>query len=80
MGDLLSAEIGPDGRSSVSTATPQGCSSWVEFETSKLDEFTTTDRFDALVGRYVLLYQLDPVLRYPLAAAFRETGRHRRLP
>src|SRR3990170_4431013 len=31
----------------------QGCSSWVEFQASNLDEFTTTDQFDALVGRYV---------------------------
>ena len=36
MGDLLSADIGPGGRSSVSTATPQGCSSWVEFQPANL--------------------------------------------
>jgi 2-polyprenyl-3-methyl-5-hydroxy-6-metoxy-1,4-benzoquinol methylase len=38
----------------------QGCSSWVEFEASNPDEFRRTDQFDALVGRYVLLYQPDP--------------------
>ena len=38
----------------------QGCSSWVEFQAGDLDEFMTTDQFDALVGRYVLLYQPDP--------------------
>jgi hypothetical protein len=38
----------------------QGCSSWVEFQASDLDEFAITDQFDALVGRYVLLYQPDP--------------------
>jgi len=38
----------------------QGYASWVEFQTGDLDEFTTTDQFDALVGRYVLLYQPDP--------------------
>ena len=38
----------------------QGCSSWVSFETSALDEFDTTDQFDAIVGRYILLYQQDP--------------------
>ena len=37
----------------------QGCSSWVSFQRVNLDEFTTTERFDALVGRYVLLYQED---------------------
>ena len=75
MGDvaLLSADIvGPGGRvlgidrdaaaldNARRRTDEQGCSSWVEFQTSNLDEFTTTDQFDALVGRYVLLYQLDP--------------------
>lgn len=35
----------------------QGCSSWVSFQTVSLDEFSTTEEFDAVVGRYVLLYQ-----------------------
>ena len=75
MGDvaLLSADIvGPGGRvlgidrdaaaldNARRRTDEQGCSSWVEFEASNLDEFTTTDQFDALVGRYVLLYQPDP--------------------
>jgi ubiquinone/menaquinone biosynthesis C-methylase UbiE len=38
----------------------QGCSSWVSFEASNLAEFNTADRFDAIVGRYILLYQQDP--------------------
>src|SRR5499427_5132888 len=38
----------------------QGCSSWVAFEASKLAEFDTADQFDAIVGRYILLYQQDP--------------------
>ena len=38
----------------------QGCSSWVSFRASALDEFNTADQFDAIVGRYVLLYQHDP--------------------
>ena len=74
MGDvaLLSADIvGPGGRvlgidrdaaaldNARRRAEEQGCSSWVEFQNSDLDEFATTDQFDALVGRYVLLYQLD---------------------
>lgn len=37
----------------------QGCSSWVSFEEANLDEFTPTNEFDALVGRYILLYQRD---------------------
>ena len=75
MGDvaLLSADIvGPGGQvlgidrdaaaldNTGRRAEEQGCSSWVEFQISNLDEFATTDQFDALVGRYVLLYQPDP--------------------
>ena len=37
----------------------QGCSSWVGFQVGDLDEFTTTDQFDALVGRYILMHQPD---------------------
>jgi len=75
MGDvaLLSADIvGPGGRvlgidrdataldNARRRTDEQGCSSWVEFQASDLDEFAITDQFDALVGRYVLLYQPDP--------------------
>jgi len=38
-------------------AAEQGCSSWVSFQTANLDEFEAADQFDALVGRYILLYQ-----------------------
>jgi len=38
----------------------QGCSSWVSFEATNLAEFDTADQFDAIVGRYILLYQQDP--------------------
>jgi ubiquinone/menaquinone biosynthesis C-methylase UbiE len=38
----------------------QGCSSWVTFEGGNLAEFQTADQFDAIVGRYILLYQQDP--------------------
>ena len=90
---LLSADIvGPGGRvlgidrdaaaldNARRRAEEQGCSSWVEFQTSNLDEFATTDQFDALVGPLRSALPTRPVLRYPLSAAFRETGRHRRLP
>jgi len=75
MGDvaLLCADIvGPGGRvlgldrdaATLARARERisnhGCSSWVSFETADIDEFSTDERFDALVGRYVLLYQPDP--------------------
>ncbi|MBB5058117.1 ubiquinone/menaquinone biosynthesis C-methylase UbiE [Granulicella aggregans] len=41
-------------------ASQQGCSSWVEFQTSTLDEFASEEKYDALIGRYILLYLPDP--------------------
>ena len=43
----------------VGVQRSKGCSSWVSFQAANLDEFETTDKFDALVGRYILLYQPD---------------------
>jgi ubiquinone/menaquinone biosynthesis C-methylase UbiE len=75
MGDvaLLAAEmVGPGGRvlgvdrdptgleNARERTRQQGCSSWVSFQASNLDEFNTADQFDAIVGRYILLYQHDP--------------------
>jgi SAM-dependent methyltransferase len=41
-------------------ARQHGCSSRVSFRANALNEFNTADQFDAIVGRYVLLYQHDP--------------------
>lgn len=75
MGDvsMLASEIvGPRGRvlgidrDPVTTAKArrrardEGFGRSVEFEVTELDDFDTTERFDAVVGRYVLLYQKDP--------------------
>lgn len=74
MGDvaLLDAEIvGPGGQvlgidrdaSALDNArrrtVEHGCSSWVTFQATNLDDFQTTETFDAIAGRYVLLYQPD---------------------
>jgi len=75
MGDvaLLVAEIvGPGGRvlgvdrdavvleNARERTRQQGCSSWVSFQASNLDELDVPGQFDAIAGRYVLLYQHDP--------------------
>jgi 2-polyprenyl-3-methyl-5-hydroxy-6-metoxy-1,4-benzoquinol methylase len=70
---MLAAEIvGPNGRvvgidmdpsfleHARRRAEENGCAPWVTFEQAKVDAFTTSDRFDALVGRYILLYLPDP--------------------
>src|SRR5678815_879094 len=75
MGDvaLLVAEIvGPGGRvlgvarvavgleHAGERTRQQGCSSWVSFHASSLDEVDLPDQLDAIAGRYILLYQHDP--------------------
>ncbi|MDX2693926.1 class I SAM-dependent methyltransferase [Streptomyces ipomoeae] len=41
-------------------ARNEGFDASLDFEVTELDDFDTTERFDAVVGRYVLLYQKDP--------------------
>ncbi|MGY1495885.1 class I SAM-dependent methyltransferase [Streptomyces sp. QTS52] len=41
-------------------ALTEGFDGSLEFEVTDLDDFDTDERFDALVGRFVLLYQKDP--------------------
>ena len=75
MGDvaLLAADIvGPSGRvlgldrdakglvRARSRTVELGCSTWASFQEANLDDFATTEKFDALVGRYILLYQPNP--------------------
>lgn len=75
MGDvslLLGEIVGPGGRvvgidrdgaaleNARRRAAENGCSSWVNFETTTLDAFESSEMFDAVVGRYILLYQPDP--------------------
>lgn len=36
------------------------CADWVEFQETELEEFSTDRRFDALIGRFILLYLPDP--------------------
>ncbi len=52
----------------------QGCSSWVSFQATNLEDFSTTDQFDAVVGRYVLLYQRDPAATLRRMARFVRPG------
>lgn len=71
---LLAADIvGPGGhvtcvdRDATAIARAQqrvvqhGCSSRVDFHISALADFSSELKFDALIGRYILLYQPDPV-------------------
>lgn len=52
----------------------QGCSSWVSFQATNLDDFSTTEQFDAVVGRYVLLYQPDAAATLRRLTSFLKPG------
>jgi ubiquinone/menaquinone biosynthesis C-methylase UbiE len=43
---------------------------WARFQHAALEEFTATEPFDAVIGRYVLIHQTDPV------GFLSEAGRH----
>jgi ubiquinone/menaquinone biosynthesis C-methylase UbiE len=51
-----------------------GCASWVSFQAVNLADFFTTERFDAIIGRYVLLYQTDPAATIRHFASFLKDG------
>ncbi len=40
-------------------AMHQGLGRWVSFQASQLDEFSSDEPFDAIVGRFILMYQSD---------------------
>jgi SAM-dependent methyltransferase len=52
----------------------QGCSSWVSFQATDLDDFSTTEQFDAVVGRFILLYQSDAAATIRRVARFLKPG------
>lgn len=52
----------------------QGCSSWVSFQATNLDDFSTADQFDAVVGRYILLYQPDAAATLRRLISFLKPG------
>jgi SAM-dependent methyltransferase len=47
---------------------------WVRFEERAIGDIPTTERFDAVVGRCVLLYQADPVLALEQMASHLDAG------
>jgi precorrin-6B methylase 2 len=61
----LGAVLGIDrAASSVETARRRAAALGmrnVRFETAELDAFDSAERFDAIIGRFVLLYQPDPI-------------------
>jgi ubiquinone/menaquinone biosynthesis C-methylase UbiE len=83
---LVSDIVGPGGRvvgldrdekgleRARQRAEEQGCSAWVSFQTTGLDDFFTTEQFDAVVGRYILLYQPDPAATIRRLTSFLNAG------
>lgn len=89
MGDvsLLAAElVGPAGRvlgidldeaalaKARERAAEQGCDAWVDFAPGDVNDYRAEQPFDAVVGRYILLFQPDPVATLRHAAAQARSG------
>ena len=55
------------------TANERGLT-WVRFEERAIDGYTTTQLFDAVVGRFVLIYQADPVATLHHVSSLVRTG------
>lgn len=55
-------------------AAQHGCSNYVSFEQTHLEELTPGKMFDAAVGRYVLLYQADPAATLQHVASLVKPG------
>jgi len=52
----------------------QGCSRWVSIEVANLDDSSATEQFDAVLGRYILLYQPDPAAAIARLTRFLKPG------
>ena len=52
----------------------QGCSSWVSFQATNLEDFSTTELFDAVVGRFILMYQPDAAVTIRQFTRFLKPG------
>lgn len=52
----------------------QGCSAWVSFQVTSLEDFSTTELFDAVVGRFILLYLPDAAVTIRQLTRFLKPG------
>jgi ubiquinone/menaquinone biosynthesis C-methylase UbiE len=83
---LVSDIVGPGGRvvgldrdekgleRARQRAKEQSCSAWVSFQTTALDDYCTSEQFDAVVGRYILLYQPDAAATIRRLTSFLKAG------
>ena len=55
-------------------ATQNACSDFVQFQTVDLDDFESSAPFDAVVGRYILLYQPDAAATLRRLTGFLRAG------
>jgi ubiquinone/menaquinone biosynthesis C-methylase UbiE len=60
-GSVVGIDLNPDVLELARQRATESGLTWVTFEERAIESFTTTVRFDAVVGRCVLLYQPDPV-------------------
>ena len=60
-GSVVGIDVDPDVLAVARSRANESGLTWVRFEERAIDTFTTTEPVDVVVGRFVLIYQADPV-------------------
>jgi SAM-dependent methyltransferase len=73
-GSVVGIDVDPGVLSVARQRATESGLKWVRFEEQTIDSFTTTQPFDAVVGRFILIYQSDPVATLRLVSDLVKTG------
>jgi len=69
-GSVLGVDKSPESVDIAKQRLAAAGKSWVRFATTDIDRFTTETGFDAVIGRFVLMYQRDPAMTLRRVSAF----------
>ena len=73
-GSVVGIDVDPNVLAVASERANKSGLTWVKFQEQAVDTFTTTQPFDAVVGRCVLIYQADPVETLRHVSSLVKTG------
>ena len=73
-GSVVGIDVDPGVLSVARQRATESGLTCVRFEEQAIDSFTTTQPFDAVVGRFILIYQFDPVATLRLVSGLVKTG------
>jgi 2-polyprenyl-3-methyl-5-hydroxy-6-metoxy-1,4-benzoquinol methylase len=73
-GSVVGIDLDPGVLAMANQRRDENGLTWAKFERHDVSSFTTTEPFDAVVGRFVLVYQADPVATLRHAASLLTSG------